>query len=483
MCAQEHQAQPHMRTHITVVLFAAALCACAVAPPPPSPYKKPRLELLPCQVRDVEEPLLCGTLEVPEDQARPYKRTLLLNVVVVPAVSLVTLPPLYSLEGGPGLPASGSVGFWAAEGMIHRRSRDIVLVDQRGTGGSGALPCAINFSSPLEPVLSPDAARACRYRLSPKAELARYTTADAVADLEAVREALGHELIDLAGLSYGTRLAQEYLRKHPTRVRAMALLGTLAPHEKLPLSFSANAHDVLMRLARQCEADAGCRRIAPKAGADLAALRARFKAGPVRAVLADGRAVMLEAGPFWEAVRAQLASTASQRRLPWLLHEAARGRFAPLLEAAAPAGDDGAANGLLLSVTCAEDTRHITEDELAPLRDSVFGDYRARQQIAACREWPGSAVPRDRSVVTSDVPALLMAGDMDHVTPVQWARDVASGLVNARVVVVPHLGHLPDGLSHMECYDRLIYDFFEAGSAANLDLSCIGTMQPPAFVQ
>src|SRR6185295_12854638 len=194
-------------------------------------------------------------------------------------------------------------------------------------------------------------------------------------------EALGHAKIDLIGLSYGTRLAQEYARAHPDRVRAMALLGTLSPQEKLPLSFSQNAHDVLMRLARQCEADARCRRAVPKATADIAALRAKFAKGPVSVKLADGKAAKLEAGPFWEGVRAQLTTTPSQRRLPWLLHEAAQGRFGPIL-AAMPTAPDSAANGLLMAVTCPEDTLHITEDELASLRRSVFGDYRARQQIA-----------------------------------------------------------------------------------------------------
>jgi pimeloyl-ACP methyl ester carboxylesterase len=463
---------------IVTLALAGALAACAGAPP--LPYKAPRLELLPCQVRDVAEPLLCGTLEVPEDRARPQRRTVSLSVVVVPAVSLTTLPPLYHLEGGPGVPASGSAGFWAVDGMIHRRNRDVVLVDQRGTGGSGALACAVHFANPLEAVLDRNAVRYCRQKLPAGIDITQYSTAAAVADLDAVREALGHEIIDLSGLSYGTRLAQEYLRKHPARVRAMALLGTVTPQEKLPLSFAPNAHDVLMRLARQCEADAGCRRAVPRPAGDIEALRARFKAGPVRATLADGKAVTLEAGPFWEAVRAQLTTTASQRRLPWLLHEAARGRFAPLL-AAAPSAPDADANGLLLSVTCPEDTRHITSDELAPLRDTVFGDYRVRQQAAACREWPGAAVSRNVSIVTSDVPALLIAGGMDHVTPVQWARDVASGLVNARVVVVPDLGHLPGGLDNMECYDRVIRDFFDAGSAANLDLSCIETMRAPPF--
>lgn len=466
-----------MRT-IHVAILAAALAACAGTPKPP---QAPRLGLSPCQAHDSPAPLLCGSLNVPEDRSQPQRsRNLSLKVVVVPATGEKSLPPLYSLDGGPGLPATASASFWATAGAIHRQHRDIVLIDQRGTGGSNALPCAVNFASPLEPVLDLDAVRACRYRLSPRADLTQYSTAAAVADLEAVREALGHERIDLIGLSYGTRVAQEYLRLHYTRVRAVALLGTVSPAEKLPLSFSQNAQAVLTRLARQCEADAGCRRIAPKITRDIAALQAKFAAGPVRVAQPGGKTAKLEAGPFWEAVRAQLVTAASQRRLPWLLHEAAQGRFAPFL-AAVESAPDAAANGLLLSVSCREDTLHISEDDLPPLRKTVFGDYRVRQQMLACSEWPGGPLPRTFSFVTSEVPTLLMAGGMDHVTPAQWAQDAASGLINSRVVTIPDLGHFPDGLSNMECYDQVINAFFEAGSATNLDLSCVATMKAPAF--
>lgn len=461
------------------LLLAAALAACAA--PPPTPYEAaPRLDLLPCQVRTVQEPLLCGTLAVPENRARPYGRKVTLNVVVAPAISVKSLPPLYWLEGGPGLPASGSVAFWATEGLLHRRDRDVVLVDQRGTGGSGALNCEANFASPFEPVLGADSGRRCRYAVPPGVEASQYTTAAAVADLEAVREALRHDKIDLAGISYGTRLAQEYLRAHPDRVRAMAFLGTVSPLDKLPASFAPAAQAVLGRLAQQCRADAACRRAVPDLDRDIASLKSKFAGGPVRIAGPDGKAVTLEAGPFWEAVRAQLAATASQRRLPWRLHEAAQGRFAPLLEAM-KVPPDTAGNGLLLAVSCPEDTLNLSESELAPLRDTVFGDYRARQQIAACGEWPGSAIEWTRRIVTSDVPALFLAGDMDAVTPVSAARDVAAGLVNGRVVVIPSLGHVPEGLSHMDCLDQLIYDFFHAGTAATLDVSCVATMQPPPF--
>jgi pimeloyl-ACP methyl ester carboxylesterase len=287
----------------------------------------------------------------------------------------------------------------------------------------------------------------CRDRLARRADLSRYSTADAVADLEAVRSALGHERIDLAGLSYGTRLAQEYLRRHPDRVRALALLGSLPPGEKLPLPFARNAQRVLDALARET----------PGMAEDIAAL-------------AD------KGGRFWEAVRALLTTADSQRQLPSLLHEAAQGRMEPILRAMThpPMGADG----LLLSVSCPEDTLHIAEAEIAAQPRTVFGRYRVDQQIAACKAWKVPPRQVDQSFVTAPVPALLMAGSMDHVTPPEWAEQIAAHLPASRVVVIPRLGHFPAGLSHMECYDEIIARFFEAGSAAGLDLSCIATMQP-----
>ncbi|MGZ6143291.1 MAG: alpha/beta fold hydrolase, partial [Myxococcales bacterium] len=309
----------------------------------------------------------------------------------------------------------------------------------------------------------------CRARLARTADLARYTTADAVADLEAVRAALGHDRIDLSGLSYGTRVAQEYLRAHPDRVRAVALLGSLAPDQNLPLPFARTAQVVLDELARQCAADAACHAAVPDLGRDVRAVDDALRKG-------HGA---LQAGPFWEGVRALLVTTTSQRRLPWLLHEAAQGRFTPILDAMKdrPKGADG----LLLSVECPEDTLHITQKEQQASTGSVFGAYRLAQQIEACIAWRVPAVETGRAFVRAQTPVLLLAGTMDHVTPLHWAEQIAARLPNARVVTFPLLGHFPEGLSHIECYDRILADFFESGTAAGLDLGCIGEMRPPPF--
>ena len=466
-----------MRLPLLVTLCLLAGCSQLL---PPAPDQT--LALRRCGVANVAEPVWCGGLNVPENRAAPpiARRYLSLNVVVIPAAGEKKLPPLYDLAGGPGVPATHAAKFWATDGAIHRQHRDVVLVDQRGTGASAPLRCDVALADPLVPVLELQAVQLCRMQLGAGADLAQYSTAAAVADLEAVRAALGHERIDLHALSYGTRVAQEYLRAHPQRVRAMALLGTLSPAAKMPAHYSASAEAVLRKLADQCAADKACRKAIPSLMDDVAALQQEFAKGPVVVTRADGSKVDLQPGRFWEAVRAQLGTAATQRRLPWLLHEAAAGRFEPLLAATAPQPDRHS-NGALLAVSCPEDTLHVTTEEIAAARKTVFGDYRLQQQIATCNVWGVPRVERRPGPVRADVPVLLLAGDMDHVTPAELAREVAAHLPHARVVMVPALGHFPDGLTHMECYDKVINDFFVAGSATALDLACLATMQPPAF--
>jgi pimeloyl-ACP methyl ester carboxylesterase len=410
------------------------------------------LKLASCTPAGPAHPMQCGKLAVPENRAKPG-RTIDLNIVVVPATGPRTLPPVYWFDGGPGIDATASAGFWATDGAIHLRHRDLVLIDQRGTGRSAPLSCSedVQIGNPLLPTLDVAAVAKCRDRLAAHADLSRYSTADAVADADAVRAALGHDRIDLLGLSYGTRVAQEYLRAHADRVRAAALLGSLPPDVKLPLTFAASAQRVLELLERD----------RPELASDIEALSKQ------------------QGGQFWEAVRALLTTTDSQRALPSLLHRAAHGDLQPILKAMQhpPVGADG----LLLSVSCPEDTLQITDAEIAAQPQSVFGRYRIDQQIAACRKWGVPPRPVDRSFVTVKTPVLLLAGSMDQITPPEWAERIAAHLQQARVVTIPLLSHFPAGLSHMECYDELLAQFYEAGSASSLDLSCVQTMQPPPF--
>ncbi len=434
------------------------------------------IRLQPCEVPGVPGKVQCGQLAVPENWNTPPARKgarstpgrrIELYIVVLPAEQRDRWrPALYDLAGGPGVAATGAAPYYATEGRIHRRHRDVVLVDQRGTGRSNPLRCpALEAIDPFTGMYPPEAVRRCREELQRFADLSRYTTRDAVRDLDAVRAGLGHARIDIAALSYGTRLAQEYARRFPNRVHAMALFGTVADGAKLPLWHARNAQSVADRLVARCLADSTCSSAYPGLPAAWATAQAQLRGKP--------RA---------EAFRNVLAGAREHALVPGLIAQFARGNERPLRELSRPTGGFIAA-GLYLSVTCAEDTMHILPAERAAATAGTFlGTYRIDEQTAACRLWRVPRVPPGPGArPRSRVPVLFLAGELDHVTPVEWAHRAAREFPVSRVVEVKALGHIPEGLEGMECADELLARFFERPRPAALDVSCLGRLRPPAF--
>ena len=446
------------------------------------------LELRPCAGAGMTE-FRCGMLQVPENHEVQGGRLIALNVLVMSARDGAQRAPLFSLEGGPGMAATNGVGYFATEGRMHWQDRDVVLVDQRGTGRSAPLRCpALEARHRLQRMYPPDAVRACRDALAPEHDLTQYTTIAAARDLDAVRQALGYDAIDFMGLSYGTRLAQTYARLYPQRVRAMVLLGTVPMDRRLPLDHAANGQAVLDAVFADCDADAACHAAFPELRQEWAGILARLDQSPIQVrFVRDGRdeLIDIQRGPFGEAFRSLLLTTSGQRSVPYLIHQMASGDFQPFLEPLlAPGASGGIADGLYLSVTCAEDTNRINPGEIAKSSEGTFlGRYRGDEQTGACHEWLSASIPVEQfAPARLDVPVLLLAGTMDYVTPLAWATEVASTLPNSRVVPIRHLGHFPIGLSGMDCYDKIIAEFFQAGSAQSLDLACVGQMASPPFL-
>jgi pimeloyl-ACP methyl ester carboxylesterase len=447
------------------------------------------LDLRPCRVDGVAEELRCAELSVPEDWAKPGGRRIALHIVVVPALRPdPSLAPLFDLDGGPGMNVTQAAPFYATDGKAYRERRAVVLVDQRGTGRSSPLRCPqIEGASPLERMYPPEAVRRCREALTAQADLAQYTTAAAARDLDAVREALGAPRIDLSAISYGTRLALHYLRRYPDRVRSALLIGTVARDKRMPLHHARLGQRVLDRLFEECAADPVCAGAYPDVRDQWHRLQ-RSLAGPGLEVAwtSQGatRKIRLRRGPFDEAFRGLLASTSGQRQVPYLVHEMAQGRFQSFLDRVlGGGGGDRVAVGLYLSVTCAEDTSRITEDEAASAAAGTFlGRYRIDEQRGACALWGvPSASDEGGPDVRPEVPVLLMVGDLDYVTPEEWSREVAATLPRSRVVVIPGLGHAPEGLSNFDCFDRVSTSFYAAPDLAALDLGCLPAMKPPPF--
>ncbi len=461
------------------------LAACVGAPPTPT-HSDPSLALTECQLTTAGIPTTvdarCGALAVAENPAAPAGRQIKLNIAVVPAVSRNPQPdPLFILAGGPG---QAIVELYPALAQSLRQihqERDIVLVDQRGTGKSNPLECALPETDALEEKHVIAALQACPAELD--ADLRFYTTEIAMRDLDAVRAALGYANVNLYGISYGTRAALTYLRLFPDRVRSVVLEAVVSPDYRLFLNTAQDADRALGLLFERCEAAAACAAAFPNASADFDALLAQIEAEPRSITFPDP----ISAKPLTATLtRADvlnltfplLYAPEIAALLPLDLQQAAAGNFAPLI-AQAGASDAGLYLGMFYAVACTEDAPFIHAAEAEALAAGTrFGD-RTEMLREICTAWPrGALAPDFDAPVVSDAPVLLLSGEADPVTPPQYAARVAETLPNSLHIIGPGMGH---GLVGRGCIDNLVAAFIAAGSVQGLDPACAQQLAPPPF--
>ena len=233
---------------------------------------KPALQA--CRVEGIPNEVQCGTVQRPLDPARPNGPQIDVHYLVVPAMARNKQPDaVLLLAGGPGQSAiSVAPSVMSRLGRLNNR-RDLVFIDQRGTGQSAPLQCADESHLPIQEALDPAAQlkrlRQCKESLEklPYGDLRFYTTTLAMQDFEAVRLQLGVTQWNLVGASYGTRAALEYQRQFPGSVRRTVLDGVAPPDMVLPASFSVDGQAALDALFAACEKDTqagrGCARRFP----------------------------------------------------------------------------------------------------------------------------------------------------------------------------------------------------------------------------
>jgi pimeloyl-ACP methyl ester carboxylesterase len=435
------------------------------------------IEPAPCIDPALEGRVQCGRVLVPENHARPQGRRIALHVVVVPALEAQGGAPLYYIDGGPGSNATRRVYFYLNEGSDYRQDRDVVLFDQRGAGFSEALHCPEigAGSEPFAPMYGEGVVARCAEALTRVADVTQYTTDASAQDLDQVREALGHDRIDIIAASYGTTLAMHYMAREPARVRSAVFIGA-APWWARPPQDHATAADRALRMVlAQCAADADCRAAYPDAHGDLDRLRARLLApgSPMREVV-------------MERLRRQLYSPAGARRIPQAVRDIAENGppAAPGDDEVLPPYEAAFAEGLYIQVICAESFPGMSYDAAAAAaRATPFGDYRLRYQRAACRDWPVQQRPIRLPRTRVAAPILFISGDLDPVTPPEWAARAVQDYPNARQVVIPFAGHTNAGLSNVAtCFHPLLQRFYKTLDLDMLDASCVADMRPPPFV-
>jgi pimeloyl-ACP methyl ester carboxylesterase len=439
-----------------------------------------------CRFPDLARAARCGTYSVAENPDKPGGRRLSISVVVIPATNAPALAdPLVVLQGGPGEDTIGSAAFYAERFAPLLDNRDLLLIDQRGTGKSGALPCTLysagDPAASLRDLFPVAAVKRCARHLEARGDLTQYTFDRFANDLEQVRRELGYGALNLYAGSYGTRAAQMYIRSFPASVRS-AYLGSPVPMDAAnPLPFAKTAQAALELLLSSCSADAACRSAYPKLREEFHAVMLRLDSGTVR-VSIPGRAgaATVYRGRVAEWMRSKLYRPKSASMLPWIIHRAYSENWNPLakeLLSDARDADPAFSFGLFLSITCSEDVAFIREQDIAPETQGTFlGDYRVRQQQAACKEWPTRTLPNDyRAPVLSAVPTLFVSGAADGGTPLWYADRVAAGFSNRVQVIVKGQGHT----EWSDCLAQLHERMVRAGAVSGLNPSCPEVPRPP----
>jgi pimeloyl-ACP methyl ester carboxylesterase len=430
----------------------------------------------------------CSTIPVPENRTTGKGRTIALRVAVLPARgSDRALDPVFFVAGGPGQAATDFLRDPGIAAHTLRERRDLVFLDQRGTGGSNPLRCrfypaedyghgAFADFMPLSRV------RECRAALERQADLAQYTTAASVADLEDVRKALGYERINLSGGSYGTRLAMEYVRTYGARVRAVTLDGAVPPSLSMPEGFGRAAQQALDGLLDECGAMPECAKAFPAIREETRAVFERLSRSPMTTAVPGAERVKMTRDNVAEAIRYMTYSSRDASRVPLLLHRAHAGDFTGIASFLHRHRREGMFDALYLSITCAEDVPFLSKDAEAEDISTYLGSYRVRQQQAACREWPRGMVPAWHGTpVASEVPVLITTGLLDPATPAAGGDLIAQTLPNSLHLKVPAGAHGLGGLRGLECLARIKREFIERAAVTGIDTGCVQKIGRPGF--
>jgi len=425
----------------------------------------------------------CGTLPRPLDPAGAVPGDVELRVAVVSALNLTPEPdPLVPIAGGPG---QGSLQFytnyaWAFEDA--RRNRDILLVDQRGTGDSSRMDCPVDdalVEGQYSEELTIEFTRACLQQLPHDPRF--FTTSVAVADLEAVRVALGYPALNLYGVSYGTRVAQHFARRYPASTRSIVLDGVVPPQIALGPEIATESQRAINEMLARCADDKACNERFPEIQVAFENLVSRLKQQAAVISVPNPNTGRPEELPFGHAeltvaVRLLAYHPNSVALLPLLIDEAANGNYVPLAsqyQMTMIAMTDMLSLGMHNTVMCTEDIPFF--DKTTIDHDGIAASYMGALQLdaleAICSVWPQGPIDEELKVpLSTDIPVLLLSGDADPITPPRYATLAAVDLGNKLHLVGKYQGHGQIGVG---CTRRLVASFVDSADPAGLDATCL----------
>jgi pimeloyl-ACP methyl ester carboxylesterase len=445
-----------------------------------------------CRLPDLEQEVRCGSVKVKENPANPGSREIEVQFAVLPAQARYKEPdPIVLLAGGPGQSGLKIAAPMSKVFSALNRKRDLIFIDQRGTGLSNGLECPMReLYADMEKSLDPQAQisliNRCQERLAAKNDLAGYATHIAVQDFDAIRAKLGAERINLWGGSYGTRAAIEYTRQFPQRVRTLLLDGVAPADMPLPVSIARDGDTTISNLLEACAKDAACTRRYPDFAQRIEAL---FTQPTSTLALTDPytsqkRNYAVPRSAVASALRTPLYAPGLSAVLPQAVARAASGDGDPLLalsSALSGGSDEGMSMGVHLAVVCTEDLPQLNDANIAQAAKTRFGTTFVEQYRGMCKGFPQAPIPPAYyAPVKHDRPTLILSGGLDPVTPPAEGNKVAGWLSNAQHLVAPYIGHIVSG---QPCASKLIETFVKTEGKEKLDGACLAKLPRPSFYE
>ena len=447
-----------------------------------------------CRIEGIPNELQCGVLKRPLDPARTEGPQVEIHYLVVPAMARNKQPdPVLMLAGGPGQSAIGVAPLVMSRLARLNNRRDLVFIDQRGTGKSAPLQCPdesrLSMAEAADEAAGLRRIEQCREQLQklPYGDLRFYSTTIAMQDFDAVRAALGAERWNLIGGSYGTRAALEYQRQFPQHVRRTVIDGVAPPDQVLPESLSVDVQAALDAEFKACEGEPACAKRFPQLRQQWARLLASLPrtVSLKNPLTNEPESFTLTRNQLLRSIRGPLYVPSMTSLVPAAIQAASKGQFEGLAGLGGMMSSNKAtriALGMHFSVICAEDFPRMGKGTEQLGIDMGRVDAESYERI--CRNWPRAEVPASfYQVPPAQTPVLLLSGGADPVTPPRHAERVAQ-LLGAKTqhIVVPQAGH---GVMSLGCMGEVLYRFIDAKTDATAlpqDAACaIKIPRPPAF--
>jgi pimeloyl-ACP methyl ester carboxylesterase len=431
----------------------------------------------------------CTTLQLPENPDVPGGAQVAIRIAKIDSLSPEPATDAFTvINGGPG---GSSLSLYAQSAAVFAgilRERDIIVVDQRGTGESSPLECEgqEDLVEDFDRELLIEATRTCLEQL--KHDPRFFTTSVAVRDLNTIRKRLGYEALTIYGVSYGTRVALHYARRFPEHTRALVIDGVVPPNIALGPNAALNAQRALNRLIARCSNDAACETTFPELSQKLQQLLESLASNPVSVDIADpltGEMREISIGPGHLALTLRMLSYAPETAalIPLIINQAAvAGDYRPVAaNALRIVGElEGAiSTGMHNAVVCAEDIPFLGQIDWSALDATYLGSVQSQALLTICEHWPsGSVDPDIKDPLHSAIPTLVLSGEEDPITPPEYGEQVMESLSQALHIVGPGQGH---GIFNRGCVPRLVNKFVETTDLAALDTRCVERLKPKPF--